>query len=341
MVNLKDVAQKAGVSIRTVSNVVNDWPHVRPALRAHVQQVIDEMGYQPNLAARNLRSGKSGLIALVVPEIDVPYFAELTRCVVNEFSSRGMTVVVEQTDGKLDRERALVGLGPRSMLFDGIIFSPLAMNSAEIENRTSRVPLVLLGEQQGGGADHVLIDNVAAAQAATQHLIDLGKRRIALIGRQPGAGMNTSGLRVEGYKAALRAAGLEIDPALIPPTERFYRSDGARIAQEFMALDNPPDAIFCLNDLLALGALRTLNRAGIKIPDEVALIGFDNIEEGRFSTPSLSSVAPDKMAIAREAAELLLARIEGSEAPPSLVNVDFVVKVRETTGGSDDIDWGN
>lgn len=335
MVTLKDVATRAGVSVRTVSNVVNDWPYVRPALRARVQEVIDELGYQPNLAARNLRSGRTGLIALVVPEVDVPYFAELTRFVVDEFSARGMTVVVEQTDGELEREREVLGRGPRSALFDGIIFSPVAMSSAEIQSRQTKAPLVLIGEQHGREADHVLIDNIAAAQEATQHLISLGRRRIGLIGRQRQAS-NTSIHRVEGYKAALRAAGLPIDEALMPLADRFSRADGARSARELMALPEPPDAVFCLNDLLALGALRLLNRSGVAVPDDVAVIGFDDIEEGRYATPSLSSIAPDKAAIARAAAALLMARLEGREADPEVVTVSHALRHRETTGGTDD-----
>ena len=335
MVTLKDVAQRAGVSVRTVSNVVNDWPHVRPALRAHVQQVIDELGYKPNLAARSLRSGRSGLIAMVVPEIDVPYFAELTRFVVQEFSARGMTVVVEQTDGEVERERELLARGPGTMMFDGIIFCPLSVSSAEILSRSAQTPLVLIGEQHEAESDHVLIDNVAAAQAATQHLLDLGRRRIALIGRQPGAGINTSELRVHGYKAALRATGVSIDEDLIPPTPRFTRRAGAQIAHKLLARTPRPDAIFCLNDLLAIGALRALNRAHVRVPEDVALIGFDDIDEARYTTPSLSSVAPDKQAIARQVADLLTARIGGSDKDPVIVEAGFEIRPRETTGHPD------
>ncbi len=339
MVTLKDVAERAGVSIRTVSNVVNDWPHVRAPLRAHVQAVIDELGYKPNLAARNLRNGRSGLIALVVPEIDVPYFAELTRCFIEEFSARGMTVVVEQTDGDIEREREILARGPQSSLFDGVIFSPIAVSSKDILSRTSPVPLVLIGEQHGSESDHVLIDNIAAAQIATQHLIELGRRRIALIGRQPGAGINTSDLRLEGYKAALRAAGIPLDESLIPPTTRYSRLGGARAARDLLQFPEPPDAIFCLNDLLALGALRTLNRAGVPVPDKVALIGFDDIDEGRYATPSLSSIAPDKREIARRSADLLMSRIEGSQAAARVIQASFVLKARETTGFADALDF--
>lgn len=332
MATLKDVADRAGVSVRTVSNVVNDWPHVRPELRAKVQAVIDEVGYEPNLAARYLRSGKTGMVALVLPEIDVPYFAELTRCLIDAFSARGLTVVIEQTDGKLERERELISRGARASLFDGIIFSPLEMTSAEIELRRSTIPLVLLGEQGAGLLDHVVIDNIAAAQAATQHLIEIGRRRIAVVGAQPPS-LNTANLRVEGYKAALRAANVPFDPDLVIHTAGFHRADGAKATQQLLdGSVQRPDAIFFLNDLLALGGLRTLLQAGIQIPQEVALIGFDDIEEGRFSTPSLSSVSPDKPEIARRAARLLLARIDGEDRAAIDEVVDFELVIRESTG---------
>jgi len=333
MATLKDVAERAGVSVRTVSNVVNDWPHVRPATRERVQRVIDELGYQPNLAARNLRSGRSGLIALVVPEVDVPYFAELTRCLVDEFSTRGMTVVVEQTDGRLDRERELINRGAQASLFDGIIFSPVSMSSQEIEDRRSTLPLVLLGEQHTSLLDHVLVDNVAAAQDATQHLLDLGRRRVALIGDRPAVRLNTSMLRTEGYKAALRAAGIAPDPRYMPTTSKFHRADGASAMAELLRLEPVPDAVFCLNDLLALGAIRTILTSGLRIPDDIAVVGFDGIEEGRYSTPTLTTVAPDKSEIARRAVELLMGQIEHRDSAPHMEIVPYAIQVGESTVG--------
>jgi LacI family repressor for deo operon, udp, cdd, tsx, nupC, and nupG len=334
MTTLKDVAERAGVSVRTVSNVVNDWPHVRPAMRAKVKKVIEELGYEPNLAARNLRSGRSGLIALVVPEVDVPYFAELTRCIVDEFSARGMTVVVEQTDGQLTRERELMNRGAKGSLFDGVIFSPVEMSSQEIEDRRSTVPLVLLGEQHTSVLDHVLVDNIAAAQEATQHLVDLGRRRIALIGDRPAVRLNTSMLRTEGYKAALRSAGITPDPALMPTTSKFHRADGAAAMQELLALPTRPDAVFCLNDLLALGAMRTILKAGLRIPEDIAVVGFDGIEEGRYSTPTLTTVAPDKATIARKAVELLVAQIDGADVASHIEMVPYRIELGESTLGA-------
>lgn len=331
MVTLKDVAREAGVSIRTVSNVVNDWPHIRPELRARVQTVIDDLGYQPNIAARNLRNGRSGLIALAVPELDVPYFAELTRCIVDEASARGLTVVIEQTDGLLERERDLTTRNTRALMFDGIIFSPTIMTSAEIIADAARVPLILLGENEGGYADHVLVDSHQAAYDATCHLIARGRQRIALVGPRTD-GSRTTELRRQGYESALLDAGLTPNPELWAITERFHRSDGADAMRRLMLLDSPPDGVFCMNDLLALGALRELVSTGVAVPDDVAVIGFDDIEDGHYSNPSLTSVSPDKRRIAQIAIDRLVARLAGDDAPPTVQTVPYTIATRESTG---------
>jgi DNA-binding LacI/PurR family transcriptional regulator len=331
---LREVATRAGVSIRTVSNVVNGFERVAPETRARVQKVLEELGYRPNAVARTLRNGRSGLIALVLPELDVPYFAELTRAVIEEASKHGYTVVIDQTDGDPVRERELIMLGNRAALFDGLIFSPLGLGGADLRNRTSIAPVVLLGERVvDSGLDHIMIDNVKASQVATQHLVELGRRRIAAIGDQRDESRQTARLRTDGYRAAVRAAGMREDPALIRQTAFFHRAEGAAAMEELLALPNPPDAVFCFNDLLALGAMRTILRRGLRIPDDIAVVGFDDIEDGRFSTPTLTTISPDKGQIARTAIDFLIRRLNGDKAPPAELSADFRLVVRESSGG--------
>src|SRR6201994_574106 len=163
-----DVARRAGVSPRTVSNVVNEFPLVSDELRQRVQRAIDELGYQPNLVARNLRRGRSGMIGLAVPELSVPYFSELAGLVIAEARRHSYTVVVEQTDGDPGREQQLLHQNDRGHLFDGLIFSPLGLGQAELRRYAGDIPVVLLGEHiEDGAFDHVGIDNVAAARDAT------------------------------------------------------------------------------------------------------------------------------------------------------------------------------
>lgn len=333
-VSLRDVAERAGVSIKTVSNVVHGYVHVSPATRTRVQAALDEMSYRPNLAARTLRSARTGLIALAVPELDVPYFAELARHVVREAERHGWTVLIDQTDGQLEREQQVMN-GMRAHLIDGVIFSPLAAGRAELSDREDRTPIVLLGERvYDGPFDHVAIDNVAAARVAVDHLVSLGRRRVGAIGEQnrPSSGM--ARLRSQGYVQALTAAGLQVDPARVVPTDSYHRADGAAAMARLLENDPDVDAVFCFNDLLALGAIRLLHERGVAMPGDVAVVGFDGIDEGRFSTPSLTTVRPDKEQIARLAVDLLAARLDGSDTQgPRELTASFELVVRESTTG--------
>ncbi|MEV4803923.1 LacI family DNA-binding transcriptional regulator [Nonomuraea sp. NPDC049421] len=333
---LRDVAKRANVSIRTVSNVVNGYAPVSDELRARVQTVLDELGYRPNLIARNLKQGRTGMIALVVPELDVPYFAELAREIITAARARGYVVMIDQTDGDGDRERELLGRDSRATLFDGLLISPISVTAEELRGRANKVPIVLLGEHIfNGSLPHVAIDNVAAAREATDHLLGLGRRRVAAIGDQPYATGETAQLRTTGYRQALARAGIEVDETLIVSTPHFHRRLGAEAVQRLIALPEPPDAVLCYNDLLALGAIRALTRAGWRVPDDVAVVGIDDIEEGQYSTPSLTTIAPDKGELARRAVDALLETITAAESsgPPPEIVVPHRLIVRESTAG--------
>jgi len=332
-VGLRHVAERAGVSVKTVSNVVNGYQHVTEATRTRVQRVIEELDYRPDLAARKLRRGRSGVIALALPELDAPYFAELACAVIKQAETRGWTVLIAQTDGSIGSEQSVLdGIG--GGLIDGVILSPLALGAAELGRRRDTVPLVLLGERvTGGAADHVSIDNVAAAEIATAHLIDLGRRRIAAVGYQPREQSQTARLRLRGYRAALSSAGSPAPPELVVEVDQYRRADGAAAVRRLLALAEPPDAIFCFNDLLALGALRALHEAGMRVPEDVAVVGWDDVEDGRFSMPTLSTIRPDKAQIASIAVDFLSARLgEGRADPPRAVAAGFDLVVRESTG---------
>lgn len=329
---LRDVARRANVSIRTVSNVVNGYAPVSEELRSRVQVALDELDYRPNLIARNLRQGRTGMIALVVPELDVPYFAELAREVITAARAHGYVVMVDQTDGDADHERSLLGRDSRATMFDGLLLSPLTITADELRQRGNQVPIVLLGEHIFNGSfHHVAIDNVAAAGDATGHLLDLGRRRVAAIGDQPYATGETAQLRTIGYRQAHARRGLEVRDELVVQTANFHRRLGAAAMDRLLALPEPPDAVFCYNDLLALGALRALTRAGVRVPDDVAVVGVDGIEEGQYSTPSLTTVAPDKAEIARAAVGTLLAAINGTTTSATEIVIPHRLIVREST----------
>lgn len=332
---LRDVARLAGVSARTVSNVVNGYAPVTARTREKVERALLELNYRPNVLARNLARGRSGQIAVVVPYLDTPYFAELLQAIIPLARERGYNVLIDQTDGDPVHERELIGRGARAFLFDGMIFSPLGLAQEDLVAIDPDLPLVILGERVSNGVfDHVGIDDVEASRAATAHLIGLGRRRIAAIGDQPYPTGEAAQLRTRGFRQAHADAGLPVDESLIISTPRFNRVDGSGAMRELLSRASPPDAVFCYSDLVALGALHAALGMGWRVPEDVALIGYDDIEEGRYSNPTISTVSPDKVAIASTAVERLLRRIGSVEPLPGVeVRADHRLIARESTIG--------
>lgn len=330
---LRDVAALAGVSVKTVSNVVNGYEFVKTDTRRRVQEAIDKLGYQPNLSARTLRTGRTGVIGLAVPELSFSYFAELADAVLFAARKRGYVVLVEQTGGDRDAEIELL-TGPRTSMLDGMLFSPLGLSSADVDLLRVPYPLVLLGERVfDGPTDHVTIQNVEGASAATSHLIDLGRSRIAVIGAHRNETVGSAALRLQGYRQALAAHGIPFDPDLVVYREGWHRTDGAEATEELLARGGNVDAIFGLNDELALGALRVLHDRGIAVPEQIAVVGFDDLVEGQFALPSLSTIDPERTVIADRAVAALVERIadaKGAIGGPRLIEVPFRFVARES-----------
>lgn len=333
---LHDVAKIAGVSFKTVSNVINDHPHVRESTRIKVLAAIDQLGYKPNVSARHLRSGKSGVIGLAVPELSLAYFAQLADEVIQAAEKRGLVVLIEQTGG--DRERELEVLrSPRLQLTDGLIFSPLGLGADDAALVDVETPLVLLGERIfNGPADHVTMQNIEAAQAATEHLISVGCRRVAVVGAHEGEVIGSAGLRLEGYRRALDAAGIEFDEALVSYVGLWHRVNGAEGMRRLLEAGVEFDGLFAMNDELALGAMRVLQEWGKSVPDDVAVVGFDDVDEGRYCVPSLTSIDPGRREIAETAVDTLIERIDAKASkamPPRELVSSFRLVVRESSGG--------
>lgn len=335
-VTLRDVAVRAGVSTRTVSNVVNNFHHVSPAMRTRVQTALDELNYRPNLLARGLREGRTGIITLLVPEISVAYFAELAHEIVEQASELGITVMIDETGGHPERELALLGVAGHSSWVDGVLLSSQGLHGPVLAELGLTVPVVLLGERTANSAlDHVGIDNVQAARDAVTHLIDSGRRCIAALGGTTVPGDTTSGMRLQGYHEALRAAGLPVDPLLRVHTRTYQRGDA--VTAMGALLDGPRDgrlrldAVFCFSDELAAGALRALHERGLRVPVDVSVVGFDDVEQTRFAIPSLTSIRPDRAQIAATALRLLSDRVAGSQATPCDVRVPHQLMIRESS----------
>jgi len=289
-----DIADRVGVSTKTVSNVVNGTGWVSEPVKARIREVIDELGYRPNLAARQLRGGPSGIIALCVPNLAEPYFAGFASRLVDEAKLRNRTVLVTQSGGDHDVERAILE-GDGLPALDGLVLSPLELTPEDIKARRSDVPLVLVGEHgeklPTDTVTHIGPDNAAAAEAATTYLVEQGRCRIAAIGLQREVD-DTAQVRYAGYRRALNLAALDLDPDLLATVTRYNRAEGSRAIEDLLDRGVRFDGVFCFNDSLAFGALHTLALHGLDVPGDVTVVGYDNIEEGRFMVPPLPSIDP-------------------------------------------------
>ncbi len=330
-VTMNDVARLAGVSLKTVSNVLNDYEFIRPATKQKVLDAIDELGYEANLTARSLRSGKSRMLGLVLSDLSAPYYAELASRLMSVASARGYRVLVEQSAALEENELSALH-GPFRQLTDGLLFTPLRLDPDTVAGRRGSKPLVMLGEHiQDPRFDTVTMKNVRAAQAMTAHLLAGGRRRIAVIGASAGDSTGSPGLRLTGYRRALDEAGVGFEPALIVPSE-WRRDAGASAVEALLDRAVPFDAVFGLNDALALGAMHELLIRGVKVPQDVAVAGFDDIDEARFASPSLTTVAPGMQEIAERSVGLLIDRIEGKEKSDDGVHVEagFELRIRSS-----------
>lgn len=314
-ITLHHVARLAGVSIKTVSNVVNDYQYIRPETRQRVLDAIETLGYRPNLSARGLRSGRTGVISLIIPDLKNAYFAELADVVMRAAAEQNLSVIIEQSGGDRERELSLLR-GPRMQMVDGILYSVLALgeDDAHLLDDVPR-PMVLLGERIfHGPTDHVTMRNAEGSKAATQHLLSIGRRRLVALGAHRGEVIGSAGLRLDGYREALEEAGITYDDALVCEVGGWFRSGGAEGLRTLLQSGATFDGVVAFNDSLALGAMRVMQEAGLQIPDDVAVIGFDDIDETRYTLPTLSTIDPGKDEIAEVAVRFLMERIAHPDA---------------------------
>ncbi|MFI7128713.1 LacI family DNA-binding transcriptional regulator [Nonomuraea sp. NPDC050153] len=331
-VTMREVADRAGVSIKTVSRVVNGEPHIRPEKVRRVHAAIDELGWVPNRAARALRTGLVGVVGIAVTELRRPYLAGLVEALVTEADRWGMLAAVEPTHGDPARLEAV--LAARGKTFDGVVLvgPAVLIGSAvlvgPVGDGLDGRPVVVV---QGGAAevDRIEVDRVQedvaeAAALMARHLAVMGRSRPALLGAHQ-----------DELRAALAASG----PEAVPCAELGEVADrraGARAAVQVLERHPEIDALLCVNDEVALGALAALVKHGVDVPGRVAVAGYGNLEDGRFSTPSLTTIDPGPARLARSALELLADRLAGTapRQPRAVVSPVELIR-RESTLGRD------
>jgi DNA-binding LacI/PurR family transcriptional regulator len=327
---VRDVARLAGVSPKTVSNVVTGHAPVREGTRERVQRALVALDYVPNLSARGLRNGRTGVIALALPDLSSAYSAVLAHHIVAEAKRRGWSVQVEETGTRGSRQEAELLSRAREHLVDGLILNPVLLEASAVQRGVSLPPVVLIGEVDQPAADHVWTDNIEASRRLTHLLLDSGHRRVGVLGVMQSA---SSRLREQGYRQAFVEARLPIDPSLEIRTGHWDPEGGYRATRAWLAGNDPPDALFCFTDSLALGALHAFAEVGIRVPDDVSVVGYDDVPEAAHYHPPLTTVGFDKAGFAEVVLSRLAERIAEPDAPATSRTVAFHIVERSSVRG--------
>jgi len=323
MVSIKDVAEAAGVSTATVSRVLSNGLHVRPEVRERVIATVERLGYRPNLVARSLRSQQSSTIGLIVSDISNPFFTAISRAVEDTAYEQGFSVLLCNTDENPEKESIYLNL-MRDTAVAGAIMSPTRQTIASFADSNLPYPIVVIDRSiSNGDVDSVLLDNVDAAYRLITHLVEQGYTRIGALCSEMSTGLE----RQLGYEKALRAHGLapksEYMKYVSPRAEAGYAA-----ALKMLDLTEPPDGLFAVNSLIAEGALQAIRERNLIIPDDIALVSFDETTWTSLVEPAITLIAQPTYEIGKTAAELLIQRIADPSRPTRQVILKGQLLVR-------------
>ncbi len=332
---LEDIAKQAGVSRSTVSRVVNNHPNVSDPVRERVIDVIQTTGYQPNLAARSLASKRSWMIGLVLPRsvssfFTDPYFPRLTEGIAQGCNQHDYTLGLFLVGTKEDEEKIFPRVSRKGML-DGVLIQTGQIGDQLIDRLVNlNLPVVVIGRPlHSTDVSFIDVDNISGAYNATSHLIRLGCQRIGTITGLAGSAATTN--RLEGYKKALIERGRNLDQSLI--AEGDFTEPGGYYAMQQL-LPAKPDAVFAASDLMAIGAIRATREAGLKIPEDMALVGFDDVSIASYADPQLTTIRQPITSFGINAVETMIDLIENGIEPPRRIIMDTELIIRDSCGAS-------
>ncbi|WP_425145212.1 LacI family DNA-binding transcriptional regulator [Deinococcus sp.] len=323
-VTYKDVAAHAGVSVATVSYVINEGPRpVSSEARARVQAAIQALGYHPNELARGLRRKQSSTIGLLIPNITNSFYAEMAHELQTYCHRHGFLVLLCDSDGVRKREEQYVQ-ALRSKQVEGLVAIPYSDPEELLRPVVEAgIPVVLL-EHEMTDVPCIKIDEFRGGQLSTQYLIGLGHRRIALLRQRPTSALSSR--RVDGYRQALKDAGLPYDPALVFECDSSQEA-GYRVMRQLLLRGHPPTAVFAHNDLLAMGVCHAVRQAGLSVPEDVSVVGYDDISSAGYLNPPLTTVRFPKAEMGRLAGEMIVRMVGGDTQIDTLtLKVELVIR---------------
>lgn len=337
---IKDVAEAAEVSIKTVSNVANDSGSMRPETRERVKSVMKKLGYAVNISARSLKTGSTNIIGLGIFNFAQPFAPYFADKVIEAAQKRGYGVIISTYEQ--DRNGGIERLIERNSQLpaEGWIY----FNDQSLKNQGAVLkqpyPLVVAGDYHVyGKVDSVTMQHAEPFEMLANRLFDSGCSSIAVLGAPvaPFSDLISSAsregaawLRIKGYFDAYNSAGRSIDKSLLIPCAKLREKDGVEALRSFLAAHKYPDAIICMNDALALAAIHELQRKGLRIPQDIQVTGFDNVPESEYSTPSLTTVDPDMNQYVSTAIDMLIERINGFNGPPRRVVTHCTIVERDS-----------
>ncbi len=332
-VTIRDVAQLAGVSPATVSKVLNGTSYVSAETRTRVQAAIDKLQFRPNTIARSLKKSRTHTIGLITDDLEGVFTMSMMRGIEETTSGQGFSVFLCNSYGEMSREKAHLDVLLAKQVEGVILLSGYRVRERGAPAQPlNGIPVIYLYQYtRDVDTPCVLPDDVGGGRLGTQHLINAGRRHIGFINGP--AHYEAAHLRHQGYKAALEAAGLPYDPALVR-VGKWHEQSGYRLTHELMCLPHPPDALFCASDSLAVGALDALHELGLKVPQNVAVVGFDNRHFSQYQRPPLTTVALPLVEMGKLAGELLLSAILENHSENRIHHIPCELVQRQSCGAA-------
>jgi LacI family transcriptional regulator, repressor for deo operon, udp, cdd, tsx, nupC, and nupG len=327
MANIQQVAKQAGVSVATVSRVLNGQNTVSAKTKMKVEETIKKLNYEPSLLGRNLRTSESRLFLILIPTISNPFYLEIIKGIEQVAISQNYNILLCETDSNPEKENIYFDL-VRKKMADGIISMDPAVNVETLKKLAENYAIIQCSEyEEGTGIPYVTIDNEEASYRAVKHLIQIGHKKIALMNSDEKYLFARQ--RKMGYKRALEENGITLKNEYIIPTQRLGFENGQQAMKKILNLHDRPTALFAVSDLLAIGALKEINAAGLHVPNDIAVVGFDKIDFSNMTNPTLTTIAQPMKRMGSVAARMLIEKIKGEEVESIILDHELVI--REST----------
>lgn len=324
MTNIQQVAKQAGVSVATVSRVLNGQNTVSLKTRTKVEESIKKLNYEPSMLGRNLRNSESRIFLILIPSISNPFYIEIIKGIEHIALSQNYNILLCETDSNPEKENIYFDL-VRKKMADGIISMDPAVNIETLKQLAKKYPIIQCSEYGGGiGIPYVTIDSEEASYRAVQHLIQIGHRKIVLMNSDEK--FLYARQRKMGYIKALEENEIPINNDYIIRSQNLSFEHGQQAMKKILALKDRPTAVFAVSDLLAIGALKEINTSGLHVPNDMAVVGFDKIDFSNMTNPTLTTIAQPMYKMGTIAADMLIAKIKGENVDNVILEHELVIR---------------